>query len=45
MASTYRLEGVQLADYRRFAGDGIFRLSIGLEAPEDLMDDLSQVLR
>jgi methionine-gamma-lyase len=45
MSSTYRLEEKQLADYQRFAGDGIFRLSIGLEAPEDLMADLDRVLR
>ncbi len=44
MASTYRLEGAQLASYRDFAGDGIFRLSIGLEAPADLIADLSQAL-
>jgi methionine-gamma-lyase len=45
MASTFHLEGTQLADYRAFAGDGIFRLSIGLEAAEDLIADLDQVLR
>lgn len=44
MASTYRLEGAQLAAYRDFAGDGIFRLSIGLEAPADLIADFSQAL-
>ena len=45
MASTYRLEGDQLRSYRSFAGDGIFRLSIGLEATEDLIEDLEQALR
>ncbi|HYO72353.1 MAG TPA: hypothetical protein VEU33_40410 [Archangium sp.] len=30
--------------YRAWAGDGIFRLSIGLEAPEDLIRDLDQAL-
>ena len=27
-----------------FAGDGIFRMSVGLEDPEDIIADLSQVL-
>jgi len=44
MQSTYQLEGEQLADYRRFAGDGIFRLSVGLEATDDLIRDLEQAL-
>lgn len=45
MTSTYQLEGAALIDYRRFAGDGVFRLSIGLEAAADLIDDLDQALR
>ena len=45
MTSTYQLEGAALIDYRRFAGDGMFRLSIGLEAAADLIDDLDQALR
>lgn len=44
MKSTYQLAGDQLEDYRRFAGDGVFRLSIGLEAPVDLINDLGQAL-
>ncbi|SHJ56924.1 methionine-gamma-lyase [Aureimonas altamirensis DSM 21988] len=44
MQSTYRLEGKQREAYRAFAGDGIFRLSIGLEAPQDLVADLGQAL-
>jgi methionine-gamma-lyase len=44
MASTFRLEGAALDDYRRFAGDGIFRLSIGLESPDDLIADFDQAL-
>ncbi|WP_046117305.1 trans-sulfuration enzyme family protein [Ensifer aridi] len=44
MTSTYQLAGDQLEDYRRFAGDGVFRLSVGLEAPDDLIDDLDQAL-
>lgn len=44
MHSSFRLEGAQLDSYRTFAGDGVFRLSIGLEDPEDLIADLAQVL-
>lgn len=44
MASSYRLEDDQLAAYRSYAGDGIFRLSVGLEDPEDLIEDLAEVL-
>ncbi|MEC9329347.1 MAG: aminotransferase class I/II-fold pyridoxal phosphate-dependent enzyme [Pseudomonadota bacterium] len=44
MASSYKLHGEQLEAYRAFAGDGVFRISVGLEDPEDLCDDLTQVL-
>ncbi len=44
MRSTYFLEGAALDDYRHYAGDGVFRLSIGLEAPEDILADLFAVL-
>ncbi|MDH4442417.1 MAG: PLP-dependent aspartate aminotransferase family protein [Rhizobium sp.] len=44
MASTYRLTGQALADYRAYAGDGLFRLSIGLETPADIIADLDQAL-
>ena len=30
--------------YRKFAGDGLFRFSVGLEDPEDLIQDLRRVL-
>jgi cystathionine beta-lyase/cystathionine gamma-synthase len=42
--SSYRLEGDELEKYRDSAGDGIFRLSVGLEDPNDLIADLEQVL-
>lgn len=43
--STYSgLKGEALADYRRYAGDGVFRLSVGLESSEDLIADLDQAL-
>lgn len=44
MESSFKLEGTQLESYRAFAGDGVFRLSIGLEDPEDLISDLAQIL-
>jgi len=42
--STYRLEGVQLDRYRAMAGDGVFRLSVGIEDARDLIEDLSRGL-
>ena len=44
METSFRLEDVQLESYRHFAGDGIFRLSVGLEDAEDLIADLDRVL-
>jgi methionine-gamma-lyase len=44
VGSSYRLEGDQLDKYRDIAGDGIFRLSVGLENSEDLIRDLQRVL-
>ena len=43
MASSYHLSDEQLAAYREFAGDGVFRLSVGLEDPADLSADLARV--
>jgi methionine-gamma-lyase len=42
--STFRLNPKQLARYREFAGDGIFRMSVGIEDPVDLCADLEQAL-
>jgi methionine-gamma-lyase len=42
--NSFRLDAEHLARYRQFAGDGIFRVSIGLENAEDLCDDLDRVL-
>ena len=42
--NSFKLEGKALADYRAWAGDGVFRLSIGLEDAEDLTAGLDQVL-
>jgi len=44
LKSSFTLQGTALQSYRDFAGDGIFRVSIGLEAPEDLCADLDQAL-
>jgi len=42
--TSFRLEGAQAAAYRDWAGDGIFRLSVGLEDAADLIRDLDQAL-
>jgi methionine-gamma-lyase len=42
--NSFRLAPEQLARYRELAGDGIFRLSVGLEDPEDLCSDLDAAL-
>ncbi len=44
MASTFHLAGDDLAAYQAYAGDGVFRLSVGLEDPDDLCYDLRQAL-
>lgn len=43
-ASTFRMEGAALKRYRDWAGDGLFRLSVGLEDPDDLIEDLARGL-
>jgi len=44
MDTSFHLSGVQLESYRSYAGDGVFRMSVGLEDPEDLIRDLSVAL-
>lgn len=44
IGSSYRLEGAELEKYRAAAGEGVFRLSIGLEDSADLINDLRAVL-
>ncbi len=44
LATSFRLTPGQEASYRQFAGDGIFRLSVGIEDPADLCRDLEQAL-
>jgi methionine-gamma-lyase len=43
--TTYRFDATLLARYRAWAGDGVFRLSPGLEDPADLIAELDEVLR
>lgn len=42
--TTFQLDDTLLERYKSFAGDGFFRLSIGLESSEDLVNDLRHVL-
>ena len=42
--ASFELEGQQLRDYRDIAGEGLFRVSVGLEDHQDLIDDLDAVL-
>jgi methionine-gamma-lyase len=44
LTTSFHLTSTQLASYRQFAGDGIFRLSVGIEEPEDLCRDLAHAL-
>ena len=44
LASSFKLAGDAEAAYRRWAGDGLFRLSVGLEDGEDICEDLDQAL-
>ncbi len=43
-ASTFRHDAGQLRSYRDYAGDGVFRLSVGIENADDLIADLARVL-
>lgn len=43
--SSFRLTGADEANYRAWTGDGTFRLSVGLEDPGDLIEDLDRALR
>jgi len=44
MQSTFRLTPEAETRYRDFAGDGVFRFSVGIEDPDDLCADLDRVL-
>jgi methionine-gamma-lyase len=43
-SNSFHLNEAQMAVYREFAGDGIFRLSVGLEDAEDLVADIERAL-
>lgn len=42
--STFRHDAEHLRRYREYAGDGVFRLSVGIENADDLIADISRVL-
>ena len=42
--STFRHDAANLQRYRDYAGDGVFRLSVGIEDGSDLIADLANVL-
>jgi methionine-gamma-lyase len=44
LKNSYRLDRPQAAAYRAYAGDGIFRVSVGLEDGDDLCRDLEHGL-
>jgi cystathionine beta-lyase/cystathionine gamma-synthase len=44
MQSTFRLGPEAERRYRQFAGDGIFRFSVGIEDAADIIADLDRVL-
>ena len=44
VGSSYQLQGEELESYRATAGEGLFRLSVGLEDAYDLCEDLGRVL-
>lgn len=44
LESTFRLTEAQERAYRDYAGDGVFRLSVGIEDPADLCADLDHAL-
>ena len=44
LETTFKLNEAQERSYREYAGDGVFRFSVGIEDPEDLCADLEQAL-
>ena len=45
LRTSFQLDSQGAAAYRRWAGEGVFRVSVGLEHPDDLLLDLDQALR
>jgi len=44
LRTSFELSAEQETSYRSYAGEGVFRLSVGLEDPEDIIADLSRAL-
>lgn len=44
LSTSFQLTEAQALKYRSFAGDCIFRLSVGIEDPDDLCEDLDRAL-
>ncbi|MBH0237740.1 trans-sulfuration enzyme family protein [Methylobrevis albus] len=44
LRASFRLDAAAAARYRAVAGEGVFRFSVGLENPADLVADLEQAL-
>ena len=44
LRSSFQLSGADETAYRDWAGEGVFRLSVGLEDADDLIADLAQGL-
>jgi len=41
---SFHLPGGEYEKYRSWAGDGVFRMSVGLEHPDDIIDELGRAL-
>jgi cystathionine beta-lyase/cystathionine gamma-synthase len=44
LRTSFRLEGEKAARFRALAGEGLFRLSVGLEVADEIIADLEQAL-
>jgi cystathionine gamma-synthase/methionine-gamma-lyase len=44
LRSSFQLSGHDAAQYRDWAGDGLFRVSVGLESAAELIGDFEQAL-
>ena len=44
LRSSFHLEEEEARSYRDWAADGVFRLSVGLEDPDDIIADLEHAL-
>lgn len=44
MESSFHLSGEEQQQYRNFAGDGFFRMSVGLESAADICEELNRLL-